>query len=159
MEFDTLDRLGGEPQVHFSASTYSWKWITLKALDEELEALNHRVKEASGYRWDNPHWFFDDSRGKPAIQFIICHNQKDGYVMSLWNAVTGTSIKESIKDPVWTPEHSKLIRGLSEKIADDLVQCLECGEWVPKYIHYSFAGAVCEKCYDPKKHLPPDTSG
>jgi len=121
----------------------------LKVLHEQMEALRIRVKEATGYTWDNCHYFITDVYGKPAISISF---YSDG--VNLWSAVTGTSLGN-----LETLDH-KLIETFVEEIQDGRDRCCQCEKWFSKPLkRYSYAGAVCPGCYNPKVHLTPDTSG
>jgi hypothetical protein len=139
------------PQVHFPYSAPDhWKrdGITLPQLAAALELLRVRVKQAANYSWDNSHFFIDDIYGHPALK-IQTHG--DGSI-GIWEANHNTAV------------------GLFGSIPDDLgamvghaqqgeVLCHDCGQWVSEFRRFSFAGAACLTCYDPTKHLPPDTRG
>lgn len=142
-----------EPQIHFSYSTVV-KWrknkISLANLSKALEELRIRVKEASGYTWDNGHFFIDDVCGMPAIEFAVTADS-----FSMWEANHNTSIGDFTSIP------NDLSVMVNEHIAAGAVRCSECGGWFGegKWVSYSFAGAVCNKDYDPAKHKGPDSSG
>ena len=95
---------------------------------------------------------------RPTMSFLLHKDLNGDIVLHLWSfdemsmgSVTITKdnldwVKETLK------EYDSMLR-------DDRRRCNVCSKWFPaKDMHmYSFAGIVCETCYDPKKHLPPDT--
>src|SRR2546426_9446143 len=63
-----------EPQLHFSASNadaWARDRLTCQELYDELEILRLGVKHATGYAFDNTHFYFDDGYGRPALQFSV----------------------------------------------------------------------------------------
>jgi hypothetical protein len=144
-----------EPQIHFSNTEPShWTKKSLKELNKEMDALRIEIKNATKYTWDNTHFYIDSIFGRPALQ--VGFYEKD---ISFWNAETGTSMGSFDK---FTDEEYAKVRDWIHHIEDREVMCCECEKWVPDKTqghHYSFAGFVCNKCYDPKVHLPPDTRG
>jgi len=142
-----------EPQIHFDYMHHD-KWVgrNLKELHREMEGLRIRIKKATNYGWDNSQFFIDDMYGHPALSVQFSHYG----TITFWNARNGCSIETFGK---FGKEEAGTVSDWIEKISEGLTQCNECKKWVKEYVHYSFAGAVCKKCYNPKKHLPPDTRG
>lgn len=141
------------PQIHFSyMAPWDWKrkgfsWLQIKDM---LNEMRKAQKQALNYVWDNEHFYLDDLFGHPAIKFSI---YSDGSGIGLWNARTNSNIGSFKSFPddieVW----------LTRYIPEGYNKCNDCGKWVKEWKHYSFAGAVCLSCYDPTRHLPPDTRG
>ncbi len=140
------------PELHFDyMAPRTWKrdGLTLGQIAAELDRLRRAAKSAVDYQWDNTHFVIDSLYGRPAVHFTV-----DPSCVSLWEANHGRYLGTFPDFPadleVWINRH---IAENSE------VLCGECGKWVHrnKWIAFSFAGAVCQACYDPKKHLPPDS--
>jgi len=143
-----------EPQIHFDYLHHrKWRGITLVDLHNIHEALRENVKEASNYFYDNSHFYIDDLCGKPALTVLF-----ELTCITFWNAKTGRCIG-SIMDT--TDTSLKIIDEMISKVSDGMDKCHECGTWQPsnEMESYSYAGVVCKKCYNPKKHLQPDTRG
>lgn len=140
-----------EPQIHFTYSAIElWRreGFTFQQIKEALEELRVATKKATGYFWDNEHIFVDDIYGKPALQIMV---HEDG--IDLWETNHGTHVGTFVEIP---EDITKLI---NNEIHEGKVRCSEGGEWVKKFIKYSYAGAVCHEHFDPKKHKAPDSSG
>ncbi len=140
------------PELHFSyLAAQTWRkrdGLTLGQIAAELERLRVAAKTAVGYWADNTHFIFDDLYGHAAVIFQV---YADTPHVALWEANHGTWLGHFDDFPpdlaVWMNDH----------IAKGEVKCGECGQWIKEYVQYDFAGAVCQSCYDPKKHLPPDS--
>jgi hypothetical protein len=144
-----------QPEIHFDYLEHE-KWINkpLSQLYKEMDELRKKVKVASGYTWDNSHFFINSIYGRPALQVGFYNGS-----ISFWNAETGTSI-DSFSE--FGREESNKVNEWISHIEKHEIQCNDCGEWVKKSEegqYYSFAGFVCNKCYNPKVHLPPNTKG
>ena len=147
------------PKIHFSyLDTRAWVGKTHTELSKEMEALRVRVKEASGYPYDNSHFIIDDISGHPALTLLFSNNPDYPY-LSVWSAINGVCIGEIGSGKKWTDKDSKTIEDWVWHVNSGLTRCNECSKWVGHINHYSFAGGVCDDCYNPQKHLPPDTSG
>jgi hypothetical protein len=143
-----------EPQIHFSTSDIrKWEGKATYQLHEEMDSLRVKVRDASGYRWDNSHFFIDDGFGKPALKVLF---YGDG--ISFWNARNGVAL-DTFTRLTWAADTSEAIREWVDKIEKGLTRCQDCKGWVKHINHFDFAGGVCDKCYNPKIHLPPDTRG
>ena len=145
-----------EPQIHFNTNDVrEWEGKAYSQLHKEMDSLRIKVRDASGYRWDNSHFYIDDGFGKPAIK-VLFH---DGGI-SFWNAINGVALATYCGEMCVSGLVSA-IQYWIDKIERGLAQCQECKGWVKcEAIHqFDFAGGVCDKCYNPKKHLPPDTRG
>lgn len=116
-----------------------------------VEASENAMKRAVGYTWGNTHVYITNTAGRPVLQV-----QWSGDYITFWFVATGVSVGGF--------EQSKMTKAQMIELIDKAethTRCQSCEKFVPhdKVKHYSFAGGVCPKCYDPKKHLPPDTSG
>lgn len=146
----------GSGQFDFGSEANSWEHLSLAQLSEHLETLRKSLKKAANYPWDSGHYYLEDSCGRPAMQFLV-----DQTGLHFWD-VTGTVSILSLTEDQWEKDRSgcvQVIREALEKIKEDYKRCNECGKWVKKGHRYSFAGFVCEDCYDPERYLPPDTRG
>jgi hypothetical protein len=72
----------------------------------------------------------------------------------MWNYRTGATFGD------YTDVPDNLVE-IADRVYRDQHFCPTCNNWFPKSFmrSYSFAGTVCQNCFDPKKHLPPDTRG
>lgn len=141
------------PEIHFD-HLHHRQWIgkDLKDLDKEMNELRVKVRDATNYRWDNSHFFIDSYIAhKTALEVLFSPSS-----ITFWNAVNGCAISGFTE---FGKEEAKQVSEWIKNITEGLTQCNECKKWVKEYTHYGFAGAVCEDCYDPNRHLPPDTSG
>lgn len=95
--------------------------------------------------------YITDGTGKVQLQFA-CWEQ----AVTLY-ASSSISLK-SFSD--WTLFKAQLPTFI-QKVSEGKWYCDSCGKWKSKgrFKHYSFAGIVCEKCYNPTFHTPPDTRG
>jgi hypothetical protein len=145
------------PEIHFSRSELRHKWEgqTFTALKEAMNTLRKKVKEATGYFWDNDHYFIDDTYGRPALKIMF---QDD--CVSIWSARNDSNFG-SLRTANGIIDRS-IFDSLDvyvDNVAKGLTQCSDCADWVEKFKRYSFAGAVCETCYNPSRHKGPDTRG
>lgn len=144
------------PEIHFDyLEPNRWAGKSFLALYAEMETLRKAVKKASGYGWDNTHFYIDDLFGKPAIQIQFWPTN-----LSIWSAQTGTNFGsiESLDNTV-SPFVLERLDKVRRGVEKGLTECNVCREWVKHFVRYSFAGAVCSKCFDPEKHKGPDTRG
>ncbi|MDH7506171.1 MAG: hypothetical protein QHH15_00445 [Candidatus Thermoplasmatota archaeon] len=131
-----------------------WINIPIKEIVKVAEKLRKQVKDGMDYFWDNQHFIITDIYGKPAL--TVGFFEED---ISFWNAVTGDGLY-SCYGEVFTEENYNFIQEAIENISKrDRRYCSSCGKWVNTGFNYSFAGFVCEDCYDPDVHQAPDTSG
>ena len=142
------------PEIHFDYLHHrKWKGVTLVDLYNIHEALRKKVKDASNYQYDNDNFYIDGLCGKPALEVSFTPDD-----ICFWNAKTGRYIG-SVTDT--TNTSSKLIDEMICNVSNGMDKCDECGTWQPsnEMKSFSYAGVVCKNCYNPKKHLQPDTRG
>lgn len=141
------------PAIHFNwIEIERWSEEGLPALYRHTERLRKALKKATDYTWDNSHFYIEDLFGKVVLtvqfhpELVSFWIYRTGVSAAMFNAKTLTA--EALKD-------------LVANASKNLTPCNACGKWIPndKVKHYSFAGGVCPKCYNPKRHLPPDTRG
>lgn len=132
-----------------------WLGKSFTQLWEEADRLRVNVRDAADYRWDNGNFYISDIYGKLALQVGIYNGS-----MSFWNARTSVAI-ESFEGETFTEQHCRKIEDWIAHIEQNETQCNDCGKWISndEVKKYSFAGGVCKDCYNPVKHLPPDTRG
>jgi hypothetical protein len=151
------------PVIHFDHHQFShdWKDKTAAEIVEASEKLRIAVKEATDYRWDNEHFVFQATDGRPGLNIQFAADGTGG-VISCWSSRTQGAIGDLVIGEPGTETRAKLVETLSEW-ADQAVQgkalCSDCHKWVDAFKHFDFAGTVCLHCFNPKRHLPPDTSG
>jgi hypothetical protein len=150
------------PYLHLSANFLSHNDTELRELKAAsvaavINGLQGLVKKACKFIFDNDKIIIEDSTGRAALKASF---DRDGSI-TFWSARTGTSIGcvEGKTIDAKRQLCSKTIEDWANKAADGMVRCNECGRWVNIYQPYSYAGAVCNDCYNPKKHLAPDTRG
>jgi len=147
------------PEIHFDKNHFLPlpKARKFSSIVKEAMKLQSAVYAATEYFWTgNDHYVIDDGYGKAALKLNI--NEE---VISFWNYKTGTAVGDIGKEE-WDKNPAASGRKIEEcvgHVSNDEVLCLECGKWVKKWKHYSYAGSVCLKCFNPKKHQRPDTSG
>jgi len=149
-----------QPELHFDyLHPREWNGKKTKDVAIEVNDMEQKMKKAIGYNWANHHVYIDDICGKPAIsiQFYDRNDHCQNHV-DMWNARNGVSMG-SFDGDIWLPEWSDMIDKWCWEINKGLTMCNKCGKWVKEINHYSFAGGVCNKCYNPKVHLGPDTRG
>lgn len=141
-----------KPEIHFNYTHhYAWIGADLNELYNEMEKLRIAVKKASNYYWDSSIFFINDLCGYPALKVLFSESS-----ISFWNARNGCSL--GTFDTFGTKE-SKELDSYIANVSKGLTRCNVCKAWFKDFKSYSFAGAVCKDCYDPERHLPPDTSG
>lgn len=145
------------PEIHFTYLMFTEverNNLNLEELYKHCEELRIAAKTTT-YTWDNSHFFIDDICGRPTLKFAI-YKAFEEWSISFYNARTNHSLESFDRIPT-----QKEIKEMLDNIWDDLELCDECGLWSNnRYGHiYSFAGWVCNHCYDKTKHLPPDTRG
>jgi hypothetical protein len=130
-------------------------------LKQEMEDLFRKVKDAANYRWGNTHFFIGSFEGKPALKMLFMSDR-----VSFWNTKDGKCVYLNGKGPApekVTKEFIAAVVVVINAVESGLKQCTSCYEWknpnVSKFTMYDFAGQACQECYNPKKHLPPDTRG
>ena len=139
------------PWIVFQSSCFKdWQRdkLTFKQLYDQTEKLRIAAKKALGYTWDNTHFHVADGWGMVALQI-----QFDQEGISVWD-VAGRDMPyiEKLDDKT-----IKFYRNALDKIHEGYMHCNQCGKWVKKGRHYGYCGFACNKCYDPKVHLPPDS--
>jgi hypothetical protein len=142
------------PAAHYYISdfqerkSHGFEWKLLMNISKMLENDRRRLRKAVNYQWDNSHSYILNACGKPVLQ-VQCYTQ----LFVLWNVSNGVQIFANDYVP------DNLVEML-DKAGKNLTLC-KCGRWIENNLvkHYSFAGGVCPRCYNPKIHLPPDTSG
>lgn len=141
------------PAMHISAS-----WIESlftgphPGLKARMDKLRQALADAVDYPWGNSHFYITNARGIPIMH---CHFEDDG--ITCWIEENGVNIGEFNFLLVSKVEWNHVV----DQVTKGLTPCGSCGKWIPhaEVQHYSFAGGVCPKCYNPAKHLPPDTRG
>ena len=151
MPSDLFKGIWVEPQLHFdyhSIIKFQKIFGTFHNMYQEMEEIRNSVKVAAGYLFDNSHFYVDNIYGNPVFTITFFRD-----FISIYH-VDGDHIKDFYYFPIndeW--------KEITDNITAGLKLCNDCGEWVKKGHKYSFAGFVCNKCYDKTKHLPPDTRG
>jgi hypothetical protein len=123
---------------------------SISELDNEMEILRYKVQKASGYLNANSH-FRITMHGKPLMKIGFYTGE-----ISVWNFKTGDALVTFKSD--LTMVDVTMLKDFCKKIEEGLQLCLECQKWVKEGKGYSYAGFVCWDCYNPKVHLPPDSS-
>ena len=152
------------PELHFSyLHPRQWDGKPMKELAKEINGMEKKMKDAIDYNWANHHIKISGLCGKPTISLQFYNEETHGNScnsIDLWNAKNGVSMGSlASKDNTWLPEWSDKIVEWPRNIEKGLTMCNSCKKWVKEIKFYSFAGGVCVDCYDPKKHLSPDTRG
>lgn len=147
------------PAVHFSYMQFMpfGEWgCGLAKVSEQLEALRKSLKDACGYRYDNDHFYLEDMYGRPLIRFNVTPDS------AVFYDVTGTIFLFSFTKERWekTPVACyERIQDALDALGEGKKLCYECGSWVEEGKQFGFTGFVCNDCYDPLKHRPPDMKG
>lgn len=142
-----------EPWITWQVQSLIIEWgqyDSTEELYEAMEQLRKSVKEATDYPWDNSHFKVKNSYGRVTLSVSFTPNQ-----ISIWNAQNGRTLGQ-ITD--LSEENIRDVEDWVRKVSDGLTRCNECEEWVEEYHTFSFAGAVCNDCYNPDKHKPPRTA-
>lgn len=137
---------------------------TLENLYSTLREKRIAIKEAFGYPFDNEYFFLSDITGNIYARFSISKIEKSkafpgprySYTLSLYDLSGQHHIGYFARTPSSTD-----LDTIADHIAKHRLRCDQCHEWrlAKNLLTYSFAGTICKKCYNPKKHLPPDTRG
>jgi len=125
---------------------------TFAEIYEEMETMRKKVKVALDYFWDNSHFRMNDVYGKPVLTVGFYEDS-----ISFWNFKTGDSLG-TISGKQLTLVDIGHIDDMIEYVSSGLRKCCDCGEWVEAGKTYSFAGFVCDDCYNPDRHQAPDTT-
>ena len=133
--------------------------VGLGAVSVLLEEIRKEIKHAACYFWDDLHLYLTDEYGRPAMKALISKT-----TISIWDVKHSISLGDfhSIAEYEAFFIQNRTYKGGPsgiEKLQNGLLPCNMCRQWIEfKDGHrYSYAGFVCKTCYDPKKHLPPDT--
>jgi hypothetical protein len=116
------------------------------------------LRVATSGRYDDTKFFIEDARGNPALQVLFLSDR-----LSFWNARSGTSVYlqgEGSEPSVFTPEMLEAINVAVKYVGNCYHQCMVCGRWLTdwnRFTSYDFSGLACERCYNPKVHLPPNS--
>jgi hypothetical protein len=146
------------PYLHLSAGFLKSYGQPAKQLANLLDRKWRTIKEATPNDSDDVEKIIvEDSHGRAALKLTF---ESDGSI-NLWSARTGSSIgyfDGKVIDQK-RKEVAQTIVDWADKAGDGMVRCNECGRWVNIYQTYSYTGAVCNDCFNPKKHRAPDSSG
>lgn len=118
-------------------------------------ALSNQLHASVGYQWSNQHIYVANIYGEMVLKLMASHDH-----LSLWSAASGSRGRALPPILKWEELLTKMEEYIT-RITDGEFYCDSCRAWKPAghFKPYSFAGFVCSKCFDPKRHLPPDTSG
>ena len=142
------------PEITFDYMEHNeWVGYQFKDIKKQAHKLRVAIKESINYFWSNSHFKIKNIYGKPVISVLFNDNSID-----LWNFVTGDGLF-TLSGEYFTVQHKNRLSEAINKISKGYRRCNQCGLWVREGKTYSFAGFVCSDCYNPKIHLPPDTSG
>lgn len=141
-----------KPAIHLDYRHHlDWKDRPIQHIWEELIDLRRKISEVIRHRWGDPHFYIENIHGVPVLSFIALEE-----FFSFWLVRNGRAIGDI---SLFDDRNIRMLSDWIKKASAGLTRCNECGEWAKESICYSFAGAVCPKCYNPEKHLPPDTRG
>lgn len=148
---------GWAEYVQMQTANYGFTLVDVAAY---LDGLCQSVRDGTPWEnWGNPILHVQSGCGRSILSISV-----DVYAINVWDE-TGTlkiGVFKSVEDYAayfrFRPDGKKT---RLDMIEDGWYPCQECGEMVKREdgSHFSFAGFVCQKCYDPKRHLPPDTRG
>lgn len=153
-------RRGGEPYapiefmeavLHFNQYELpSWRG-KLNALELYIDKVSVPIVKATGQIASKCHTVLDNTSGQAALKLLVMRGE-----ITFWNVNSGATIA-TFKD---IPS-SKEITEMLDNVDAGKDKCDMCGHWfqTKDMKSFSFAGIVCKKCYNPRKHLPPDTRG
>jgi len=130
--------------------------ITVKDLHIAAECLWKSLKKVTNHKWDNTHYLINDIAGRPALTILFMETN-----IGFWLVHNGCSLPDVSYD-LWSNKREKAVKLIDiyvDKASQGLTLCGKCHRWIGEYHTYSFTGAVCNKCYDPKIHTLPDTRG
>lgn len=130
--------------------------LSLEEMSLFLEEKRLALKRAVDYRWDNDNFYLCDARGVPRLSFIVSEG-----ALHMWD-VTGTQSVYNFPKSEWDSNRLGCSRLIDEALTNTekgLSRCQECGKWVASGKKFAFAGYVCDSCFNPAVHLPPDTRG
>lgn len=135
-----------------------WEGKKINQICLDMEKIRLKLKEAVNYTWDNSHFYITDIYGKLSITLLFSPD----YGINAWSYNTGAKIITQWNyNRKWTKKDTKELQDIVHHLEEGETQCQVCKNWFKTgdWKHYSFAGAVCNKDFDPRIHLPPDTSG
>jgi len=156
-----------EPRIIYSI--YSLRDFIGKSYAElhtHHKALWKRIKEATGYTWDNQHYSIADISGHAQIDILFYERN-----ISMYTSHGGKSlgeVKDIFSSDIFTEEAWNKFDTFIKKISEGKSYCCRCHKWVDTITSYSYAGAACAECCDDYKKekgvsievaYAPDTSG
>jgi hypothetical protein len=129
------------------------RFKSFEELYKYADGERKKAKGIGGYQFDNQNHYLFDIFGVPQAKLGI-HEQAVTFY-----SLHGYSLISYSQD-----EYTQFIRDtpkILENLAARKCLCNQCGKWklTKNMKPYSFAGIVCNKCYDPKVHKGPDTRG
>jgi|WetSurSiteA1Bulk_404760.scaffolds.fasta_scaffold00108_33 hypothetical protein len=145
------------PVIYFEKYLNGWVEKTIPELHEEITKLKDDLCKVCKHLYSvNVKVLITGIYGRPCIQVGVYNN-----AISFWNYTTGAAIT-SFSSEEWDSDREGYIERVKswvKYIDEGLNFCQVCGYWKKDHHQFGFAGSACDMCYDPKIHLPPDTSG
>ena len=138
-----------EPAVVFTeGSLHQWvsSGVSFRELDDAAKQLSRTISQTTPQ--GHPIRFYVARHAIPLLTLLF---DREG--ISIWD-IRGRSLGSL---------HSLTKASLAElgEMLDNVLKgrskCNDCGTWVSEGKTHSYAGFVCNNCYDPAKHLPPNT--
>ncbi len=129
--------------LHYTESDF----IQIKSFrDLRLDAASYHVPGQQ-----SPPLWIEDLTGKPQLQFVVGTESLTLYAGPSISLITFVD---------WLEFKVKLPTFIAN-IKAGKWYCGQCNKFKSqkRFKHFSFAGIVCDKCYDPNFHRPPDTRG
>lgn len=141
------------PAIHFDyLEAEKWAGQDTTVLYQQMDHLRKKVKYATNYNWDNSHFYITSLFGKIILEVGFYPSS-----FALWSYTSGIHIGSFEPATITRAE----IKNIVKQTTDNKSPCYQCKQWIAneKLVRFGFTGGVCKKCYNPKVHLPPDTSG
>jgi len=145
-----------KPAIVFNISDLQRNFVgeTFEDIYHQARDLHKALKQATGYTWDNQHWFIENMYGEVSLSLSL-HNSS----ASLYDTSGAKFVDTLCGGGIFTEAHLEQIKEALYEMANGRTKCNSCKKWANDYKKYSFAGSVCNDCYDPNKHKGPDTRG
>jgi hypothetical protein len=127
---------------------------TFKEIRKELDATHKKLKEATGYTWDNQNWYIEDMFGQ--IQLSLYISKANG---TLYDRAGTQHVDSLCHSDTFNETHLEIIKEALYGMANGDKKCNDCGKWTKETRDYGFAGVVCNSCFNPHKHKTANTAG
>lgn len=128
------------------------RFDSFEELKANMENYMAKIQQTGWLRSSNIPIFYSRDNHKPDLKLGLGTGG-----ITLYTPFGDTHLMLIRTFPIFPRE----IDEVAELVEKGRLRCNECGSWklAKNMLHYSFAGIVCKKCYNPKHHKAPNTKG